>query len=289
VTEVTESHPPATRSRRLLAGLFLAALSGITGIVSYNHGLAVVRGVGNSGLVAYLVPLVPDLMIVTSSLTLIEASALKVARPLMAMAALVAGIGWTVAMNVAAGIPAGTGSALINAGVPLAFVLTFESLLWLFRRGRGGPFPEDMGTAPVTSSQDQPPEPLGTMEALRALLESASQRQLVEALGVSKYRVEAWSAMVRQAPEPPAGGAQDGRGRGAAPEAGGPPVSHDRGQGGAACKHPAAALATPERGRGAGFPPGPNLVGAPPAQDPPAGVVGPSQAAPAGANGQVPA
>src|ERR1039457_3663375 len=155
-------HPPATRSRRLLAALTLAALSAITAIVSYEHGLEVVRLAGNTGLVAFLVPLVPDLMIVTSSLTLLEASAVKAPRPGMAMVALVAGIGWTVAMNVAAGWRHGTGGALIAAGVPLAFVVTFESLLWLYRRGRGGLLPD---TAPATHSQDEPAEPTGTDEA----------------------------------------------------------------------------------------------------------------------------
>ena len=134
----TTGHPARTRTRLLLAGLTSAALAAITGVISYNHGLDVVRLVGNTGTVAYLVPLVPDLMIVTSSLTLIEASALRVARPAMAIVALLAGIGWTVAVNVAAGWRGGPGGALIAAGVPLAFVVTLESLLWLVRRGRGG-------------------------------------------------------------------------------------------------------------------------------------------------------
>jgi len=128
----------AARSiRRPAAGLGLAALSAITGVISYEHGLDVARRVGNGGIVAYLVPLVPDLMIVTSSLTLLEASAARARRPVMAMLALVAGVGWTVAMNVAAGWQHGWGGALLAAGIPLAFVLTFESLLWLFRSGRG--------------------------------------------------------------------------------------------------------------------------------------------------------
>ena len=193
-----DTHPRATRSRRFLAGMFLAALSGITGVISYNHGLDVVRLVGNTGLVAYLVPLVPDLMIVTSSLTLIEASALRVARPPMAMLALVAGIGWTVAMNVAAGWRHGPGGALIAAGVPLAFVLTFESLLWLARRGRGGSV---AAAAPATSSQGEPPEPPSTEEALRVLLATGSRRGLADVLGVPKSRVDSWAASLRQVAE----------------------------------------------------------------------------------------
>lgn len=186
----TESHSSRTSARRLLAGIFLAALSAITGVISYNHGLDVVRLAGNTGLVAYLVPLVPDLMIVTSSLTLIEASAIKAPRPLMAMAALVAGIGWTVAMNVAAGAAHGTAGALIAAGVPLAFVLTFESLLWLFRRGRNvsGNYVSD-----IPAGHAEPAEPLSIQDALQLVVAAGSRRQVADALGVPKSRVDTWA------------------------------------------------------------------------------------------------
>ena len=55
-------------SIRFLAGLSLAALAAITGIVSYLHALTVVYLTGSAGLVAYLIPFVADLMIVTASL-----------------------------------------------------------------------------------------------------------------------------------------------------------------------------------------------------------------------------
>ena len=197
-TRLDSQPPSATRSRRLLAGFTAAVLSAITGVISYDHGLDVVRWVGTTGTVAYLVPLVPDLMIVTSSLTLIEASAAKAPRPPMAMVALVAGIAWTVAVNVAAGWRNGPGGAAIAAGVPLAFVLTFESLLWLFRRGRGG---ASATPAPATPSQDRAAGPPTPETALRALLETGTQRGLGEFLGVPKSRIEAWGRQVAVAPE----------------------------------------------------------------------------------------
>jgi hypothetical protein len=132
----TAADVPDNRVRRWLAALTAGTLSAITGVVSYNHGLDVVRWTGTTGYTAYLVPLVPDLMIVASSLVLIEASASAKRRPATAMGGLVAGIGWTVAQNVAAGWRNGVGGALIAAGIPLAFVLTFESLLWLYRNRR---------------------------------------------------------------------------------------------------------------------------------------------------------
>ncbi len=172
-------------ARRRMAGGVLAALSAITGVISYEHGLEVVRLVGNTGLVAYLVPLVPDLMIVSASLTLLEASAAAgMRRPPMAMAALVAGIGWTVAMNVAAGWRNGPGGALVAGGIPLAFVLTLESLLWLFRRGRDG-----AGSFAVPAACDHRP-PLSLDEVIRAAAPVLSKRQIASAFEVSRARVD---------------------------------------------------------------------------------------------------
>lgn len=59
---------------RLVAGLALFALAAITAIVSSLHALAVVRAVGNTGAVAYLIPLVALLMIVSASMALLEAA-----------------------------------------------------------------------------------------------------------------------------------------------------------------------------------------------------------------------
>jgi hypothetical protein len=185
-TPAAGSQPREARSPRLVcAVLTLAALSAITGIVSYEHGLEVVRLVGNVGLVAYLVPLVPDLMIVTSSLTLLEASATKAARPVMSMLALVAGIGWTVAMNVAAGARHGWGGALVAAGVPLAFVLTFESLLWLFRQNRPAIL------QPAECDHPEPAPPLSLDEAIEAAFAAGlSKRQIALDFECGRPRVD---------------------------------------------------------------------------------------------------
>ena len=52
------------------AGLPLAGLAAITGIVSYLHALTVVTWTGSTGLVAHLIPLVPDQLIVCGSVAL---------------------------------------------------------------------------------------------------------------------------------------------------------------------------------------------------------------------------
>lgn len=95
---------------RLIAGLALFALAGITAIVSYLHALAVVRAVGNVGAVAYLVPFVADLMIVSASMALLEAARNSAAKPALAIVSLVFGIGATLAMK---WLPVGTTAVLV--------------------------------------------------------------------------------------------------------------------------------------------------------------------------------
>lgn len=121
---------------RLIAGLALFALAAITAIVSYLHALAVVRSVGNTGAVAYLVPFVADLMIVSASMALLEAARNSAAKPALAIVSLVFGIGATLAMNVAAGWHHGSAGALVAALPPVALVLSLETLIGLVRRSR---------------------------------------------------------------------------------------------------------------------------------------------------------
>lgn len=194
-----EPNETSAARRRLAAGS-AATLSVITGIVSYQHGLEVVRATGSTGLAAFLVPIVPDLMIVTSSLTLMEASAIGARRPWTAMAALVAGIGWTVAMNVAAGWRNGPGGALIAAAIPVAFVLTFEAFLWLARRN-------PVRVILAAAGQRKPPTPEA---ALALLIQSGSRRVVADLLDVPKSRVDTWArrfsaAASGAAGKPPAG------------------------------------------------------------------------------------
>lgn len=185
------------RNRWLATGIVLAAaLSAITGVISYSHGLDVARTTGNAGMVSYLLPLVPDLMIAMSSLVLFVDSTLEAERPRAAVAALVAGIGWTVAQNVAAGWHQGWGGRVIDAGIPLGFVLTFELLLWLFRRFRKS------AVAPAADpgeSGPESPEPLDTMTALQALLDSDSERMLAFVLKVDRMKVKAWRSQMETA------------------------------------------------------------------------------------------
>jgi hypothetical protein len=170
--------------------------------------------------VAYLVPFLADLVILGASAALLDASRQDQSRPPLAMVALVAGIGVTLAMNVAAGWGNGPAGALVAGWPAVAFILALESLAGILRRGRGALSPIAPGVPPATSSR---PQPLSTKAALAALLDSASQRQLAELLGVPRSRIKAWTGRLDPvAGELPPGGVPDPPGApgGATPPAG---------------------------------------------------------------------
>lgn len=173
----------------LASGIVLAlGVAAITGVISYEHGLDVARRTGNTGLVSFLIPLVPDLTIAMSSLVLVVASAIRAPRPWAAVVSLAVGIGWTVAQNVASGWAHGEGDAVLSGGIPVAFVLTVELLMWLVRCVRRA--------RAAANAVPEPGEPIAPAAALELLLGSASQRQLEEMLGVPRSRVRAWAAQV---------------------------------------------------------------------------------------------
>lgn len=119
--------------RRWIAGLALAALALITGVVSYLHALTVAEWTGSRGLVAHLIPLVADLMIVTASMALLDRQRSRHGLPWLPAASLTVGIGATVAMNVFAGLHDGAGGALVASLAPVALVLSLETLMWLIK------------------------------------------------------------------------------------------------------------------------------------------------------------
>lgn len=181
-------------SIRFLAGLSLAALAAITGIVSYLHALAVVYLTGSAGLVAYLIPFVADLMIVTASLAILDAIRHHAPKPPLAMVSLVAGIGSTLAMNIVAGLHVSAGGALVAALPPVAFVLSLETLMGIVRLARA-----DDGASHLTATGGQCPHQVAMsaedavvtayLHARDCLGEPVSQRQLSATFGVPRPKV----------------------------------------------------------------------------------------------------
>ncbi len=180
---------------RLTAGLALAALAAITGIVSYLHALAVVHATGSTGAVAYLVPLVADLMIVTASLALLDAIRHRARKPPLAMLSLAVGIGATLAMNVAAGSQNGAGGALVASLPPVAFVLSLETLMGIVRLARGGTAVQEAATGEpcphgVARTADEAIVN-AWLHARDCLGEPLSQRQHAATWGVPRTKVAA--------------------------------------------------------------------------------------------------
>lgn len=174
----------AAGSTRVLAGAALAGVSGIAAVVSYLHGLEVVQRVGATGPVAYLIPFLADLVILGATTALIEAARQHARMSFLTVVSLLAGVGVTLAMNVAAGYGHGLAGALVAGWPAVAFILALESLAGMVRRGRGGESPQ-----PVPAAQGQPPLTLD--EAIRAAAAAGkSKRQIALDFECGRPRVD---------------------------------------------------------------------------------------------------
>jgi hypothetical protein len=203
----TTGRRSAARSTRILGGLSLAALALITAIISYQHGLEVVHRTGTRGFVAYLVPLVADLMIFASSLALLEAAQQQAPRPGLAVWSLGFGIVATVAMNVASGWHHGYGGALVSALAPVALVLSYETLMGMVRRGRQCAETEqpaaidgDVAVCPHGVAETREDAAVAAfLHARDCLAEPMSFRRVADAFGIHRDKV---AAMVKAVDEP---------------------------------------------------------------------------------------
>lgn len=89
----------------------VASVSVVAGWVSYDHALAVVRAHGEPGTVAWLYPGTIDGLIYSASMVLLDEARRGTPPPRLARWMLAAGIGATLAANVASGLrfgPAGS-------------------------------------------------------------------------------------------------------------------------------------------------------------------------------------
>lgn len=171
------SESRATRRFAVAMTLFIAAAAAV---LSYDHALIVSTRVGTPVPMAYLVPLLPDGLIVLSSTALYEAAQAKSGRPGWASGGLVLGVGVTLVLNVASGWPHGWGGRLLNALPPLALIVAIEVLIGIFRRARA---------AAAVSEPEQGPKPPAHV-ALASLLDDYSQQQLADALGLNRNHVQ---------------------------------------------------------------------------------------------------
>lgn len=181
-----------SRSTRVLSGAALAGVSVIAAIVSYLHALAVVQSVGVHPPVAYLTPVLADLVILGASASWVEASRRKGRVPPLTMLTAAAGIGVTLAMNVAAGLGHGLAGALVAGWPAVAFILALESLAGMVRRGRGSDTPQAVpATFPAACTHLVPPGASTGEKAVAAWLHirdceggEPKQREVARRIGV---------------------------------------------------------------------------------------------------------
>jgi hypothetical protein len=86
--------------------------------------------------VSYLIPFLADLVILGASAALLDAARRRQGMPGLVVVSLIAGVGVTLAMNVAAGWHHGTAGALVAGWPAVAFILALESLAGMVRRGQ---------------------------------------------------------------------------------------------------------------------------------------------------------
>lgn len=211
--EPTERPPLATRDTWLMAGLGLAGLVLIAGFASYLHALNVVQAADGHHLVAWFIPALADLLILTAGANVLDAVRSGAGWPWVSLVAVIVGVLVTLGLNVATSNPHEVPKWLVNGWPPVAFLLGAESFMGLIRRGRASPFPEIHGGGPATPGHCPHQVALTRDGAIRAAFEHArdclddplSQRQLAASFGLHRDKV---AALVKDppagtAPEPP--------------------------------------------------------------------------------------
>jgi hypothetical protein len=123
----------AGRAIRWSTVLAVAAVAAVAGWVSYEHALAVVRAHGEAGAVAQVYPVTVDGLIYSASMVLLDAARRGAAAPGLARWLLGAGIGATLAANVAAGLHYGPVGAVVAAWPAAALVGSYELLMLIIR------------------------------------------------------------------------------------------------------------------------------------------------------------
>jgi hypothetical protein len=113
----------------------VTAVAAVAGWVSYEHALAVVRAHGEAGAVAQVYPVTVDGLIYSASMVLLDAARRRATAPALARWLLAAGIGATLAANVAAGLHFGPVGAVVAAWPALALVGSYELLMLIIRSG----------------------------------------------------------------------------------------------------------------------------------------------------------
>ena len=183
----------------LTAGLALAAVTAVTGFISYTHICALTLVLHQSWQTAHLMPFAVDGQIVVGSVVLLVAQGRTAWWGWLGIAP---GLAESLYANWESGIVHGRQSAAWAVVAAQAFA--FSSFIferWLKSQARrvttawpataAEPQAEAV-SAPAVDAVPEAPRPLTPDLALQALLDSASPQMLALLLGVSRNKVRAW-------------------------------------------------------------------------------------------------
>ncbi len=162
---------------RFVTALAVLAVAVIAAIVSYSHIYDLGRTHGQDGTAARLLPLSVDGLILAASLVLLLAARNHQRAPALPRFALWAGIGSTVAANLAYGVPYGPVGTIVPAWPGLAFVLAVEILLGMLRRSGTPTGTHEVAWESVTEAVPEAASSRTRPAAARPLSNSASRRR----------------------------------------------------------------------------------------------------------------
>jgi hypothetical protein len=184
---------------RLIAGLALATVAGVTGRISYLHIKALTLALHQPPQVAQIMPFGVDGLIVVGSVVLLQAVA---GQEWLGWLGIGPGVAASLFANAESGIAYGWLSAVWATVPAVAFaVATFMFERWLKGQVAWGTSPRP-GTTASPQTEDvsatpggilpEVPHPLTPDLALRALLDSESDQMIALLMGVSRNKVRAW-------------------------------------------------------------------------------------------------
>jgi hypothetical protein len=105
----------------------------VAAVVSYEHAYELVRGHGETGWTAHLIPLTVDGLIWSSSMVMLNSARCGVRVPSLSRWLLGLGIAATLAANVAHGFGHGLAGAMVAAWPAVALVGSYELLMMIIR------------------------------------------------------------------------------------------------------------------------------------------------------------
>jgi len=154
----------------------VAVVALVAAFVSYRHALQVVSEHGEGWPVAQLYPLTIDGLIYAASMVLLDAARRGTRAPALAYAALVLGIGATLAANVAAGLAYGPAGAVVAAWPAPALVISYELLMLIVRGSARVPAPVPVPVPAALANGHAAPE--GAPEAAELFAFGLSRGEL---------------------------------------------------------------------------------------------------------------